>query len=67
MQAVCMESFELAVSTVYLNGTLKGGKKPDMVAPLPKSYSKDAKKAGMERITLAGIRISQVIKTNIPG
>ena len=60
------ESFNLAVSTVYRKGKLKGGIDRNHGTPLPRDYESQAKRVAERRVALAGYRMADFLRTNLP-
>jgi S1/P1 Nuclease len=60
------ESFGLAVSTVYRRGSLKSGADRNRGAPLPRDYPAAAERVAERRVTLAGYRLADFLRTNFP-
>lgn len=60
------ESFGLAISAVYHRGSLKSGTDRDRGATLPRDYPAAAERVAESRVALAGYRLADFLRTNVP-
>jgi hypothetical protein len=60
------ESFELAVAKVYRKGKLPVSTDKNHGTPLTRDYEKTAKRTGERRVSLAGYRLADFLRTNFP-
>jgi len=61
-QSWSMESYAVARAITYQYLGLKGGDKKNAAIELPAGYKDRARRKAMERVTLAGVRISETLK-----
>jgi len=60
------ESFDLAVSTVYRNGSLKVSTDKNAGTPLPRDYGDVAERVARSQVALASYRLADFLQTNFP-
>lgn len=56
------ESFELAKTKTYRNGTLKGGTSNQTAVPLPSGYISATKPIARQRVAMSGYRLADLLK-----